>query len=53
VVNPTGGAAIHRTVTAKMQVYRQQTSNPADVWNWVFSPYSSGTAAATRRSATA
>jgi hypothetical protein len=25
-----------------MQVYRQQTSNPADVWNWVFSPYSSG-----------
>ena len=45
VVNPTGGAAIHRTVTAKMQVYRQQTSNPADVWNWVFSPYSSGTTA--------
>lgn len=42
VINPTGGAAIHRTVTAKMQVYRQQTSNPADVWNWVFSPYSSG-----------
>lgn len=44
VTNPTGGtAAIHRTVTAKMQVYRAQTSNPADVWNWVFSPYSSGT----------
>jgi len=43
VVNPTGGAAIHRTVTAKMQVYRQQTSNPADVWNWVFSPKASGT----------
>lgn len=43
VVNPTGGVAIHRTVTAKMQVYRQQTSYPADVWNWVFSPYSSGT----------
>jgi hypothetical protein len=43
VANPTGGAAIHRTVTAKMQVYRQQTSNPADVWNWVFSPYRSGT----------
>jgi hypothetical protein len=45
VTNPTGptAAAIHRTVTAKMQVYRQQTSNPADVWNWVFSPYTSGT----------
>jgi hypothetical protein len=44
VANPTGGtAAIHRTVTAKMQVYRQQTSNPADVWNWVFSPKASGT----------
>jgi hypothetical protein len=43
VQNPTGGADIHRTVTAKMQVYRQQTSNPADVWNWVFSPYKSGT----------
>ncbi len=43
VVNPTGGVAIHRTVTAKMQVYRQQTSNPADVWNWVFSPKVSGT----------
>ena len=44
VTNPTGGtAAIHRTVTAKMQVYRAQTSNPADVWNWVFSPYRSGT----------
>jgi uncharacterized protein (UPF0333 family) len=43
VVNPTGGAAIHRTVTAKMQVYRAQTSNPADVWNWVFSPKASGT----------
>jgi Tfp pilus assembly protein PilX len=44
VTNPTGGAAaIHRTVTAKMQVYRQQTSNPADVWNWVFSPKVSGT----------
>jgi hypothetical protein len=43
VASPTGGAAIHRTVTAKMQVYRAQTSNPADVWNWVFSPYSSGT----------
>jgi Tfp pilus assembly protein PilX len=44
VTNPTGGtAAIHRTVTAKMQVYRQQTSNPADVWNWVFSPKASGT----------
>jgi hypothetical protein len=42
VTNPTGGTAIHRTVTAKMQVYRQQTSNPADVWNWVFSPKSSG-----------
>ena len=42
VTNPTGGAAIHRTVTAKMQVYRAQTSNPADVWNWVFSPYNSG-----------
>ena len=46
VTNPnSSGAAIHRTVTAKMQVYRQQTSNPADVWNWVFSPYSSGTSA--------
>jgi hypothetical protein len=43
VTNPTGGVAIHRTVTAKMQVYRQQTSNPADVWNWVFSPKASGT----------
>lgn len=44
VTNPTGGtAAIHRTVTAKMQVYRAQTSNPADVWNWVFSPKVSGT----------
>jgi hypothetical protein len=43
VANPTGGAAIHRTVTAKMQVYRAQTSNPADVWNWVFSPKVSGT----------
>jgi hypothetical protein len=45
VANPTGptAAAIHRTVTAKMQVYRQQTANPADVWNWVFSPYKSGT----------
>jgi hypothetical protein len=43
VTNPTGGTAIHRTMTAKMQVYRQQTSNPADVWNWVYSPYSSGT----------
>lgn len=45
VANPTGptAAAIHRTVTAKMQLYRQQTSNPADVWNWVFSPYKSGT----------
>jgi hypothetical protein len=43
VLNPTGGAAIHRTVTAKMQVYRAQTSNPADVWNWVFSPKVSGT----------
>jgi len=43
VVNPKGSAAIHRTVTAKMQVYRQQTSNPADVWNWVFSPKASGT----------
>lgn len=42
VTNPTGGTAIHRSVTAKMQVYRQQTSNPADVWNWVFSPYKSG-----------
>lgn len=45
VTNPTGGAAIHRTVTAKMQVYRAQTSNPADVWNWVFSPKASGTSA--------
>jgi PilX N-terminal len=45
VANPTAGStgAIHRTITAKMQVYRAQTSNPADVWNWVFSPYSSGT----------
>ena len=43
VINPTGGAAIHRTVTANMQVYRAQTSNPADVWNWVFSPKASGT----------
>jgi Tfp pilus assembly protein PilX len=44
VTNPTGptASAIQRTVTAKMQVYRQQTSNPADVWNWVFSPYNSG-----------
>jgi hypothetical protein len=42
VANPTGAAAIHRTVTAKMQVYEQQTSNPADVWNWVYSPLSSG-----------
>jgi hypothetical protein len=43
VTNPTGGAAIHRTMTAKMQVYRAQTADPADVWNWVYSPYRSGT----------
>jgi hypothetical protein len=42
VANPTGAAAIHRTVTAKMQVYERETSNPADVWNWVYSPASSG-----------
>jgi hypothetical protein len=43
VPNPTGAAAIQHTTTAKMQVYELQTSNPADVWNWVYSPYKSGT----------
>jgi hypothetical protein len=31
-------------MTAKMQVYRLQTSLPLDVWNWIFSPANSHTA---------
>jgi hypothetical protein len=43
VTNPSGTTAIHRTMTAKMPVYQLQNSYSADVWNWIYSPGSSGT----------